>query len=324
MKLRNALRILSDNFSCVYKLLLYRAIVGIVFFGIAYALLNFGLHTIFASEQVQAVGVLIGDFFEALFSGQADYLGTFRDTFSEAMRNLLVMLAENINPIVGTGAGICLVYLLQRLLNGVAVVAMGNIYHDRMRSYSKTSFSAAFFKHLGQALLYQIIYVPVSFLYDVAAILCCWFFFFYTPSLLSALGLVSVLVGLSLSLALFLCLQSLKMTLISAWIPALTSGQSVIGGLKECFGGLKRGFGKRYSCFLISVYLIVILNIACGLCTLGSALFISIPASYLFLLVVQFVCYYDENGKKYYISLHEIVGADEEPEDLISSEESDL
>ncbi len=312
MKLRNALRILMDNFSNTYKLLLYRVVTGVLFFGLIYAVLNIGLHAILTSTEIKEIFELIGKFFEALFSGRTSYLETFRETFLQACKAFVALLGQNVGSIVGSILVICFLYLISRFLNGVALFSIGSIFNDKMSLYTKTSFSAAYFKNLGRAMLYHVIYVPVSFAYDVLVIAFCWFFFFFTPSLFSGWGLVSVFIGLSVSIAVFLCLQALKMTVVSAWIPACVSGEgSVVDGLKTCFKGLGRGFWGRFSNFLLSLYGICVLNVVCGVCTLGSALLITVPASYLFLLCLQFVCYYTDQGKKFYVSFHTIEGDDE-------------
>ena len=51
-----------------------------------------------------------------------------------------------------------------------------------------------------------------------------------------------------------------------------------------------------------------------GLCTLGSGLFISVPLSYFFLLVMQFVNYYTDSGKKYFVTRDRIAEGDGEAE----------
>lgn len=311
MKLRNALRIVCDNFSNTYKLLLYRLITGIIFFGLFYAVLSFGLHPIVSSAELKEIFSLIGEFFKALVSGDIAYLETFRETFVGAVKAFASLLGANVGSIVGALVGVCVLYLILRFLNGVAIFAMGNIVCDKMSMYSKTSFSAAFFKNIGQAMLYQVIYVPLSFVYDVLALTLCWFFFLFTPSLLPSWGLITVLLGLSLSITAFICLVALKLTILSAWLPAVVLGENVIGGLRSTFRSAGKGFGGKFSNFLILNYLIVIVNVVCAVFTLGSFVLITVPMSYLILLCLQFIYYFEDNGKKYYVSLHKIEGEED-------------
>ena len=58
------------------------------------------------------------------------------------------------------------------------------------------------------------------------------------------------------------------------------------------------------------------MNVVAAIATLGSALLLTVPLSYIFLLSVQFVHYYQNAGKKYFVSLNKIVGKEDKPEDL--------
>lgn len=310
MRLRNAFRIFTDNFSNTYKLLLYRLVTGVLFFGISYAILNIGLHTILTSAELREIFELISEFFKALTSGNIAYLETFRDTFFEAVKAFVSLLGENMGSIVGSIVGVCVLYLISKFLNGVASVSMGIIFNDKLTLYSRTSFSSAFFKNLGQATLSQVIYVPISFVYDAVAIGLCWFFFFFTPSLLPSWGFVTVVIGLSLSIAAFVCLEALKLTVFSEWIPTFVLGKSVKEAFGKCFKA-RKGFGGRYSNFLILLYLLLIVNVLCAVCTLGSFLLISIPASYLMIVCLQLVCYYEDRNMKYYVSFRKIAGGED-------------
>ena len=169
---------------------------------------------------------------------------------------------------------------------------------------------------MGKASLYQIVYVPVCFVYDAAMLSACWFLFFYIPSLLPSWGFFSFLIAISLTLTAVACLEALKMSFISRWIPAVvTGGKSVGAGLKESLCSL-RGFGGRFSSFLVAIYLIIALNVLFGLCTFGSMLFLTVPASYILMLNLQFVYYYEDTGKKYFLSFRTISGADGKPESM--------
>ncbi len=195
MRLRNAFRLLLNNFSNVYKLLLFRLVTNVLMLSLAYVVISFGLHTIFSSAEAEAIVDLAGEFFHALVSGNVSFLGTFQEKFTGALADFLSLLGTNIGSIVGSVIGVSLLYLAARFLNGTAVFAMGSIYNDRMSSYGKTGFASAYFKHVGKAALYQIIYVPLAFLYDLLALLGCWFFFFYTPSLFHTWEILTIFLG---------------------------------------------------------------------------------------------------------------------------------
>lgn len=323
MRFRNAVHITIDNFSSAFKMLLYRLIVGILIFSLIYVILQLSLSVIVTSAELQMVKDLTGEFFRSLFGGDSARLETFQSDFSEALSDLWRLIVENGGAIAGAVVGLCLMYLLSRFLNGLCHFTAASIMNDRMGSFARTSFSAVFFKNLGSAALYEVIYVPVSFVYDAVSLVACWFLFFYLPSFLPTWGFLTILLALSLTIAVFICLQSLKMTLISAWIPSVLTGTtSVAKGLGASLRS-KSPFWKRFASYLTANYLIVAINVLFGLATIGSALLMTIPLSFLYLLALQCVHFYEDSGKKYFISVHNIAGAEGAPaQDIDTGEDS--
>ncbi len=316
MRFRNAFRMVMNNFGNVYKLLLFRLITNVIFFSLSYVVITLGLHVILGSAEAQKILELAGEFFKALTGGDTAFLAGFSEEFTQAVADFLVLLGEEIGSIVGSVVGVAALYLVSRFISGTSMLAMGTILNDKMETYGNTRFASAYFKNLTKATLYHLVYVPVTFLYDLASLIGCWFFFFYAPSFLPSWGVVSVLLGLALTMTAFICLQAIKMTFVSAWIPGIITGnKGVFTACRESFR-MTKGFGSRFSNYLIAIYLIFIINLVCGICTIGSALLITIPASYLFILSLQFVNYYEDTGKKYFLSYRTISGADGKPEGM--------
>ncbi len=309
MRFRNAVRLTADNFTSVLKLLVYRTVVAALFFSLSYVIIRYGLAAVIDSAEMDAVVGLIKGFPSALFSGDVNELQAFQGEFHTAIVALGALVVENSASLAGAIVGVCLLYLGQRFVNGLAIFAVANTLNDRMSVYARTRFSAAFFRNLWKASLYQLLYVPMTFLYDVCSIACCWFLFFYLPSVLSITGVLAVLVALSCTVTAIVLLQALKMTLVSSWMPAIVVGKrSVTGALGGCFHGNKKTAG-RFVGFLIGIYLIIAVNVLFGFVSFGGAILITVPLSYLFLLCLQFVNYYDAKGMKYFISQDKITGA---------------
>ncbi len=316
MRFRNAIRLFINNFGNTYKLLLFRIVTDAIFLSLSYVIVTLGLHTIFGSAEAHEVVSLIGEFFKSFSAADIEFLSSFSERLTQAIANLLYLAGTNIGSIVGSVIGVAALYLLARFVDGTALLAIGTGLNDKMATYGNTRFVSAYFRNLAKATLYHVVYVPVSFVYDLFALVACWFFFFFTPSLLPSWGILPVLIGLALSMAAFIGLEALKMTFISAWIPGIvTDGKGVFAACRDSFRSTK-GFGARFSNFFISIYLIVIVNVLCAGCTFGSSLLITIPASYVFLLALQFVNYYEDTGKKFFLSYRKISGADGKPEGM--------
>ena len=308
MRFRRSLNLAIGHFSSVFKLLLYRLVTGVVFFSLSYVILRYGLVRIVESAELGHIYATAGDYFHALITADAAALQSLPAEFSLAVKAFWSLLAENIGSIAGAVVGVMIMYVLGRYLNGLALYAFGGSIHDRMSYFSRTSFASSYFKRIGKASLYQLVYVPIAFVYDVLSVLACVLLFFYIPSLLANWSVLSVLLSLSLSLVLVICLQALKLTVASSWMPAMIAdGMKLRAALRDTRTHGK-SFLRRFGGFLVACYAIVILNIVCGLATLGSALLLTVPFSYLFLIDMQFVNYYEDKGRKYFLSDGSIAG----------------
>lgn len=312
MRFRNAVYIAGENFSTVFKHLLYRLFIAAIIGSLAYVILKLGLAAITESAEVASLKELLGTFVHALLTGESEILQAFPGEFQSALAALMKLIAFNSASIIGCVIGLCLLYLLSRFMNGLALFAVGNVIGDRMSTYSHTSFSQAYFKSISKASLYQLIYVPICFVYDALALLICWFFFFYAPSFLPSWGFVTVLIAVSLTLTAIVCFESLKMTLISSWMPAVVADGKPVAAAFRASVRERKGFGARFAGFVAAIYLVIGVNVLFAVATVGSALLITVPLSYIFLLCLQFVNYFTAHGKKYFISRNAI----EDPSDI--------
>lgn len=317
MRFRNAIHITIDNFSSVFKLLLYSVMTGAVFMSLSYLILRLGLDGIISGSPTRAVAELIRGFFNAIITGDSAWIhDTFQNSFSAAFAEFKELIRNSTGAIAGTAVGVAVMYLLSRFTNGLGRIAVAGTMNDRMSTFSRTHFSSSYFKNIARGALYEVVYVPLVFLYDVIMVLLCWFAFFEIPALLNISGWVSVMISLMLTVTAVACFEALKMTLISAWIPAIIAdGKRVTLAFRESLCA-KKHFARRFASFLIAVYLIIVINVVFALCTFGSALFVTLPLSFVFLLALQFVQYYEDHSKKYFISSRTITGGEEKPHGL--------
>lgn len=318
MRFQHSVKITADNFGSVFKFLLYRVITGLVFFSIIYVILRLSLSFIVESAEVAALRDLVVDTVKSIISGNTERLKEIQDgmLFSQAIVDLGKLVASGGGAIAGAVVGVCLIYIAARIVDGLATFTMATTLNDRMSICARTPFSSAFFQSAGKGIFYELIYVPLSFVYDVCSILLCYFIFFYLRGLIFNTTFLVAVMSLSLAGLSFILLETLKMTLISAWIPAMVADKMKVTKAFQFSMKNKEGFGARFACFLTSIFIIVVTNIVFAVCTLGSALFITLPLSFLFVLAIQFVFYYQSTGKKYFIGRGEIIVPEEKGAEL--------
>lgn len=301
MRFRNSMRLLMENFKNVYKILLYKLVIGIVTAALIAALLLPGLIDILESTEMSALVGDIKGFLSALIGGDSAFLEGFQEHFGDTVSALMALIRSKMSQIVWSLVGVAVVYLLGRFLDTLGYFAVGSILNDRMATYAEMPFAAAYVKNLGKASIYSVVYVPIVFLCDVATIALCWFLFFYLFSFLN------LLLALFFSVTLVVVCQSLKLTLTSMWMPAMASDDMSVGRAMR-FGGasLKKQGSKMFAIYIVAVYLVIIVNVVAAVCTIGSALLITVPASYFLFICIQFVNYYTVQGKKYFVTYDRI------------------
>jgi hypothetical protein len=213
----------------------------------------------------------------------------------------LALIDERKAKLVWSLVGCALVYLAKRIADTLCYFAVGSVLNDRMSTYAETPFSAAYVRNLGKAAIYSVVYVPIVFLIDVATVAICYFAFFYLLSFLNVFG------SLFLSMTLIVVSQTLKLTFTSVWMPAMIADNKSIKEAMRLTDKKERKQRKQMiSTYFVTVYIVIVVNVVAALCTFGSALLLTVPASYFMFICEQFVNYYTVKGKPYFITYDDI------------------
>lgn len=311
MRFRNSFRLLLDNFKNTWALLLFHLITGVIAFAVIGVFLDSGLKFLVESAEMDTLRNSLVDIVPVFLGGSGEgfdaELQVAVDNVASAFTALLALVGAHIGEIIFSVVAVAVVYILGRFFNGLATFAFGAILDNKMSQYSDTPFFAGFFSKIGTAAVYQAFYVPLAFVFDVLSVVLCYLIFFKLFSFLPVLFI------LFLSVAFLVAAQAFKLALITDWMPAvITDGKNLPQAVKESFSA---GFGRRFwvafSNFLMACYCILAVNVLFAVTTFGSALLITVPASYIFLICLQFVHYYTTQNKRYFLSYKEIYdGAD--------------
>ena len=292
MRFLNSIRLLIENFKYAYRMLLYKCIIILVAAALCCAFVLPEMAKLWHSAQMQDL-ILNGKHFLKCFVA-LDRSG------AEAAKNAILgeggILWQIVSPekteLIWTALGVVIVYLIKRIADTVCHFTTGSLLNDKMATYADMSFSTSAVSNLGKALLYSIVYVPLVFLYDIAVLACCW-------AILSSLPLIF---GGVLCVTVIVLGQALKLTFTVYWMPAMTDGKRLRDALKSQGKEARAQSWKVFGIYFASVYFVLIVNVVAFLCTLGSALLITLPASYFFFICEQYVCYYTVQGKRYFVS----------------------
>lgn len=307
MLFKNAFHLLVDNFSLNFKLLLYKVIVAVITLALSFALLYPTLNMLFTSQPFSDVLDAFAHFFKALASGDTAYLSGFAEELQGKVSVLLDFIREKTPNVVFFCVFFVVIVLISKFLSGMGSFVCGKLLDNKMASYAKTSFSGAFISLFGKAALWQIVYVPLTFAYDLCVLALCYLFFLILLNVISFAVLASF-AALMLSVALFLVAQALKLTLFNDAVPSMISDKTNLrSAFCNSFRFTRERFSLLFSTYLITALIIMCLNVLCALATFGAALLITLPMSYVMLSCIQFVSYYTFGRKKYFLTQDTII-----------------
>ncbi|MBQ8885810.1 MAG: hypothetical protein IJY62_05540 [Clostridia bacterium] len=304
MRFRNSGRLMTENFKNTYKILAYNAIIILVTTALSAALILPNLIEIVESAQMQAVFGDIKAFFAALASGDSVFLQGFKESFTGeggTVRELVWFLKSKLSEIVWSVVGLLILYFFSRFADTLCYFSIGSILNDKMATYAETSFSDAYIKNLGRASIYSIVYVPITLLCDLVIMGLCYLLLFWL------FNFANLFAALFVSVTFIVLCQALKLTFTSMWLPAMIVGKEGIGKAMRLKGKMTAKQGQKiFLSYVTTVYLVLIVNVVAAVSTFGSALLLTIPASYFFFICMQFVNYYTVKGKKYFITYEKI------------------
>ncbi len=297
MIFRNAVRLLIENFKGVYKIMLYKFIVGLISIALCCALILPEILEVLNSASMETLLEGVKNFFVALFDANQEGLSQAKNDVFVSGKAVLELIASKATEITLSFLGCVLVYLAKRVAETLCYFSVGSTLNDRMSTYSQTHFFTAFFEGMGKAFKYALVYVPAVFVFDVITLAISAFLLYK----------LKILAGLFFVMTFIVLMQSLKFTFTGLWMPAMTADNKPLKeALRYANKNERKQRPKVYATYIASVYVVIIVNVIAALCTFGSALLLTVPASYMLFICLQYVYYYTIKGKKYFITYDKI------------------
>lgn len=301
MKFKHTFNVFVDNFSVTYKQLLYRLIIT----AIAGIILYFGL-TPFTGALLPELNSLVDsvkDFINNLLDGNVNSIPEFKDNVVNAYADLIGLIQTKTTTFVLSGLLFLLIYIIATWFAALGNYAAACVINDKMSLRSNAPFFGTLIKNLKSACIYSSVYVPLSIVYDLLIGVGMFFFIFYLLN-----SFLPFFVCIFLFVLIMVLAVAVKMTFASDFLPVLIRGKAKCGAaLKYTFSQKNKGTFSVLSNFLIIGLIIIGLNVAALLCTLGVGLLITVPASYLILICFEFVNYYDREEIKFFIDKNTII-----------------
>ncbi len=303
MKFKHAFHVFVDNFSVIYKQLLFRLIILFVSGAVCVAGVYPFIKDLIGSAQFNSMLDGVKGFITNLLNGQVDELAGLSEKVQTAYAELIELLNTNLTQAVLSALLLLLIVIIAKWFMGLGNYATASVINDKMALRAKQPFLGTLIRNLKSASIYNAIYVPISVLYDVAIVVAMFFLFF---SLLNSVLYFFICLFLFVLVVVFSI--TFKMTVTSDWLPALIRGKMKQGAaMKYAFSRKNKNTFNVMSNFAVIVLIVFALNMAALILTLGAGLLITVPSSYATIISFEFVNYYDREEIKYSIDKNTII-----------------
>ncbi len=308
MRFKHTFHVFVDNFTIIYKQLLYRLVILLISGLITFAVVYPFIMDLINSDQLQLLLDNAWTYLSNLLNGKIEELGQLAENVKKAFGAFMELLQTKLPSFVLSLLLLVLVRIVSKWFEGLGNYATAACINDKMALRAKQPFLTTLIKNLKDAAIYNLIYVPMSVVYDVIVAVAMFFLLFFLLNHVLYFLISVFLFTLALVFSIII-----KMTFTTDWLPSLIRGKK---GQRGAFLYTFSRNGKNtlhiMSDFAVLVILIFALNVTVGLSTLGVGLLLTIPSSYVCLICFEFVNYYDREGLKYFIGENNIVSTKKE------------
>lgn len=307
MKFKHSFHVFVDNFAVTYKQLLYRLVILLITIGLNFAIVYPLIKGFTASVEYSSLMDGIKAFLKNLVEGHPDQMGAAYEQIKQSFKDLLDYISRNSGSIILASLGVVAVHLIGKFFTSLGNYAMAAVINDKMALRANSAFLITLVKNLKEACLYSLIYVPLSFIYDVLIAGLLFLIVF------KALFFLPVLLNIFLFVTLCVLAISFKMVFTTDWLPALIRSKKKQGAaFLYTFNRRGKNTLNVLSNFIVIVLIIFAVNVFAVLFTFGAGALITVPSSYAILVCFEFVNYYDREELKYFIDKNTIIKPEKE------------
>ena len=219
MKFKHSLQILIDNFSVTYKQLVYKLVISLITIGLSAALMYPFWKAMTGLPEFKSLIESVKTFFINLIEGNTEALVNIREKVESALDSISVLIESNTSVIALGIAGLVFIRLINMFFSSLGNYAAAAVINDKMALRAQSPFFLTLIRNMKEASLYSLMYVPLSFLYDVVCVTLMYFIVFkllvFTPFLLQIFLFATTIVFAI----------AVKLTFASDWLPALIRGK---------------------------------------------------------------------------------------------------
>ena len=290
MIFRNTFRLLFSNFSNVWKVLVYYCICIILTFCVCGALAYPIIVKLSDAKVFESFAEAVNGIFASSPELTATRFQNVTDTAWSILSGSRHLFANYI--IVSIWMLVVFPFTLD-----LAQLPMGEVLYGYMTSQTKYGFTGRFIKTIGKSAEYSVIRLLVTLPFNIASIAIVYFMI-----KLATFGNPLFLVLDILLLSLLFVVLTLKYSLLSCWMPAISVlDLNVFEALSLNFRCIKRRFASIFSTGLLLVLIAFVFNLIFGVFSFTVSFVVSLPLTAFVFVIFQMVSFFSAQGMRFYV-----------------------
>lgn len=292
MSYKNSIKLLTSNFTIVWKQLCYLLIISIILFGIGYGVATPTLNLLESKGVIEEISAI----FSKIYTEPKELITTMSSTFLHFAN----VISTNFDKIWLSVLATTIVFLvLTSLLIDISIYNISSLMHIKMTSFVDMGYTRNMISTLAQSIRFASakLILKIPFAFSKLIVLYTYFKIINGP--------LTVFIGLFVTVLFIVLISSVEILLFAGMAPKMLDYNGNYSAIKAFFMGLKnisKNFTRAFSTSIIVVLTVILINSFLGLFTVGVALLITIPATMIFIAIYQLTSYFTAKGERYYLS----------------------
>lgn len=291
MSYRNSMKLLTSNFSFVWKQLVYLLCCVVLLAVCSYTTIK-PIISLLAENDIWSEFKNL--FVDTIYNSPNEFAIQFCEIFKDAVRVVFNNFSQiSVSFIFAVLLCICLPFILSQISTyNLSSIAYHKTTMNKNSRYSQNALTT--FKPAMRYALANMILILPFLLINIL---------FIAIYILLAKTLMSALLGLIVLSALLMINYSIKISIFANYTGLVISEpQNMFKAFGKSFGVVFKNFWKNFSTSLVVYLTIVVINAFVMVFTVVSGLIVSIPATYVFMSFYYIVSYLNSTGQRYYLS----------------------
>lgn len=292
MSYKNSFKLLTNNFSIVWKQLLYMLalilIVAPITIGICSPVVD-----LLKEEGVVAE---FGAIFETIYTKPSEII----TAISTAFLHLSNVISSNFKAIwFSIILAFFLCFFVYTLFKDVSNYNISSVMYMQMTSFVSIGYTRNLISTLGQSIRFAFVKLLCKIPFTVLKAMVLYAYFRVVNNW------ITIIIGLFIVSLILVLLSAVEISFFSGMAGKMLDVNGNISAFKAFGLGIAttfKSFTKVFTNAIIVVLTITVVNVFLGVFTLGVGLLISIPASMVFVCIFELTTYFNCKGSRYYLS----------------------